>query len=335
MKRALIDRVARDWRLDEAAVAVALEATGARPGRDDWRRFLSRLALGAGVASLAAAAIMFIAANWQSLAVVGRFALAHAAIVACAGVAFWRPPPHAMGRAALALAIVVSGALLALYGQAYQTGADLYELFFAWAGLTVVFAIAAASGAAWAIWWCVLNVGLALFAGTVPFGRGMWWWIDRWHPGSAEACLAIAAIDFAAAAGFARLHGTSLSAHAPRWLSRLLLAFAFGYGTAACLLALGEAPAPVVIGTFAVLSIAVGGLALRARSDVFPLAAIAGAWIVVTTVLLARALERGMSEGGIFLLALWVIGTSSATGFALMHWVRAWRVEEESGEATA
>src|SRR6185312_7315950 len=136
-------------------------------------------------------------------------------------------------------------------------------------------------------------------AGTVPFGRGMWWWIDRWHPGSAEACLAIAAIDFAAAAGFARLHGTSLSAHAPRWLSRLLLAFAFGYGTAACLLALGEAPAPVVIGT---------------------LAAIAGAWIVVTTVLLARALERGMSEGGIFLLALWVIGTSSATGFALMHW---------------
>src|SRR6185312_11045657 len=146
MKRALIDRVARDWRLDEAAVAVALEATGARPGRDDWRRFLSRLALGAGVASLAAAAIMFIAANWQSLAVVGRFALAHAAIVACAGVAFWRPPPHAMGRAALALAIVVSGALLALYGQAYQTGADLYELFFAWAGLTVVFAIAAASG---------------------------------------------------------------------------------------------------------------------------------------------------------------------------------------------
>ena len=333
MKRALLDQVARDCHLGEPAVAAALELTGARPGREEWRRFASRLALGAGVASLAASLVMFVAANWQSLAVVGRFALAHAALLACAAVAFWRPPPHAIGRAALTLAILVSGALLALYGQAYQTGADLYELFFAWAALTIPFALAAESGASWAAWWCIVNVGLGVFAGTLPFGQGAWGWIDRWHPGTAGACLAIAGVDFAAAAGFAALRRTRFAAHSPRWLSRLLLALAFGYGTAASLLVLGEAGSAGLIAIFAALSIATAALALRARSDVFPLALVAGAWITLSTVMIARALEHGANEAGIFVLAIWVIGTSSATAFALMRWVREWRAHDDAVES--
>jgi len=329
MKRAVLDQVALDHHLDEAAVAAALDLTGARPGRDDWRRFASRMSLGAGVAALAAAVIMFVAANWRELAVAGRFALAHAALLACVGVALWRPPPHALGGAALSLAILVSGALLALYGQAYQTGADLHELFFAWAGLTMAFALAAASGASWAIWWCIVNIGLGVFAGTLPIGQNAFWWFDRWRPDAAVTCLGIAAIDFAAAAGFAALGRTRFAAHAPRWLTRLLLTFACAYGTAASLLALGESSAIAVIPLFALLCIAAAALALRSRSDVFPLALVAGAWIAVSTVMIARWLEHGMNEAGIFILAIWVIGTSSATAFALMRWVRTWRLRDD------
>ena len=334
MKRAVLDQVALDCHLDEAAVAAALDLTGARPGRDDWRRFASRVSLGAGVAAIAAAVIMFVAANWHELAVVGRFALAHAALLACVGVALWRPPPQAMGRAALSLAILVSGALLALYGQAYQTGADLYELFFAWAALTIAFALAGASGASWAIWWCIVNLGLGIFAGTLPIGQDVFSWFDRWRPDTALMCLGIAAIDFAAAAGFAALGRTRFCAHAPRWLSRLLLTFAFGYGTAASLLALGKASATAVILLFALLSIATAALALRSRSDVFPLALVAGAWITVSTVMIARWLEHGMNEAGVFVLAIWVIATSSATAFALMRWVKEWRLRDDDAMET-
>ena len=62
------------------------------------------------------------------------------------------------------LAVLFTGALLALFGQTYQTGADLHELFFTWAALALPFALAAVSGAVWALWWCVLNVGLGLLA---------------------------------------------------------------------------------------------------------------------------------------------------------------------------
>jgi uncharacterized membrane protein len=241
-----------------------------------------------------------------------------------------------VGRAALSLAVLVSGALLALYGQAYQTGADLYELFFAWAALTLPFALAGASGASWAIWWCIVNVGLGIFAGTLPVGQNVFWWFDRWRPDTALMCLGIGVIDFAAAAGFAALGGTRFAAHAPRWLSRLLLAFAFGYGTAASLLALGESSAPAVVAIFALLSIATAALALRARSDVFPLALVAGAWITLSTAMIARSFEHDMKEAAVFLLAIWVIGTSSATAFALMRWVKEWRLrEDDSMETTA
>src|SRR5688572_11358429 len=165
MKRAELDQVARECRLTEPAIAAAFELTGSRPDADAWRAFAVRLCHASGVAALGAGAIFFIAANWQAFGIVGHFALLQGALLACVGVAAWRPPPHVWGRASLVLAILLTGGLLALFGQTYQTGADVFELFFYWALLALPFALAASSGAAWAVWWVVLNVALALYCG--------------------------------------------------------------------------------------------------------------------------------------------------------------------------
>jgi uncharacterized membrane protein len=74
------------------------------------------------------------------------------------------------GRGATFLAFVATGALLALFGQTYQTGADVYELFLTWALLGLPLVVAAQWGVASAAWVLVLNISLMLFSGWHPAG---------------------------------------------------------------------------------------------------------------------------------------------------------------------
>ena len=180
MKRTELDALLSPHPLAAADIARALTLTGNRPGGAEWRAFAAR-ALGlAGIAALGAGLIFFIAANWQAMGVMGRFALLQAVLIACVGIAWWQAPRAAnIVSATLILATLASGTLLALFGQTYQTGADVYELFFMWALLTLPFAIAGMSGALWAIWWCILNVALALFCGWHGPGDFIWGLFDR------------------------------------------------------------------------------------------------------------------------------------------------------------
>ena len=74
--------------------------------------------------------------------------------------------------ALLALAGILLGALLALLGQTYQTGADTWELFAWWAVLLLPWALAAASQAVWLLWTLVVNVAMVLWLGERVFS---WW----------------------------------------------------------------------------------------------------------------------------------------------------------------
>ena len=133
LKRAELDHLAKFHSLDERGVESLLAIARARPGRAEGRLFLAACLRIGGLLSLAAGVVFFIAANWSDFAVFGRFALIEALLVACAALAIWQPPPASVGRGALFLAFVATGGLLALFGQTYQTGADVYELFLSWA----------------------------------------------------------------------------------------------------------------------------------------------------------------------------------------------------------
>lgn len=107
-----------------------------------------------GVAVLAAALgglgiVLWIAANWDTLGRFGRFALLQGfVLVMCLG-ALWRPA----ARAPLGLlAMLGTGALLAYFGQTYQTGADPWQLFALWAALTLPLCLAVRSDVLWAPW---------------------------------------------------------------------------------------------------------------------------------------------------------------------------------------
>lgn len=141
------------------------------PTRVDWRHWLDRALLILGTALLCAGVIVFFAFNWAALHKFAKFGLLVAALTLLAGFAAWRPTGDLAGRAALAGAQIVSGVLLAVIGQTYQTGADPWQLFALWTLLATPWAVAARAAPHW---WIVLVIGntALLRYGSVQLGVG-------------------------------------------------------------------------------------------------------------------------------------------------------------------
>ncbi|WP_459616397.1 GDYXXLXY domain-containing protein [Bordetella sp. 2513F-2] len=154
--------------------------TYAAAGREarTWHDFLAQKTLWLGVLLTGSGVICAVAANWSALDKFQRFALAQGLLAAIVLAAAWATlrlragadtRRHVAG-AMLALAGVVLGALLALLGQTYQTGADAWELYAWWALLLLPWAMAAASQPVWLLWVLVVNLAAALWLGerTLP-----------------------------------------------------------------------------------------------------------------------------------------------------------------------
>lgn len=142
-----------------------------------WRHFLAQSTLWLGVLLLGSAAVCWVAANWQDMTKMQRFAGAQGLLAVSALAAAWsglrlRARPgvrRSIPGALLALAGILLGALLALLGQTYQTGADTWELFAWWAVLLLPWALAAGSQSVWLLWALVLNLAAALWLGERVF----------------------------------------------------------------------------------------------------------------------------------------------------------------------
>jgi uncharacterized membrane protein len=146
-------------------VREALIALDAIPTRDAWVRYLDRMLAWLGAVALAAALGFFIAANWQLLGRFGKLALVEAVVVVAIAVVAWQGLDTLRGRAALFVAALAVGTLLAFVGQTYQTGADSYELFVAWAIAILPWALVARQPALWLLWVGLLDMAAWLYAG--------------------------------------------------------------------------------------------------------------------------------------------------------------------------
>lgn len=168
----------------------AQTAHSAQSGHDQifrWRLFFNMGLRVLGIGLLASGIVTWIAANWDGLGKFERIAgvqLLLVAVVAVALVQAWRggrKSGHIAGASqpassgsqgvpafagALFLACVVTGGLLALLGQTYQTGADPWTLFGWWALLAVPWLLVARSWFVIVLWLVVLNTAIILLLGT-------------------------------------------------------------------------------------------------------------------------------------------------------------------------
>ena len=198
-----------DWfeagRVVPGREAEVLRAADIAPSPAEWRGFLAQLTLWLGTIALACAVIFFFAFNWDDLGRFAKFGLIEAAILAALAALWWLGLDRPAGKAVLLLLSLLTGALLALTGQVYQTGADTYELFGWWAVLILPWVLVSRFSPLWLFWLALLNVaamlyfqlyrdvapllwalfalnGAALAAWEVARQAGVKWLQDDWPP---------------------------------------------------------------------------------------------------------------------------------------------------------
>jgi uncharacterized membrane protein len=328
LKRSELDGLAEFYALDSPRTETMLELAQARPSRVEGLHFLAISLRIAGVLSLAAGLVFFVAANWSRIAVFGRFAMIEIVLLACVGLAFLKPPPAFIGRGAIFIAFIATGALLALFGQTYQTGADVYELFLSWSLLGLPLVVAAQWSVATAAWVLVFDIALMLFCGWSPTGGLFWVLFSGLHFRPALLVLTAAWLNLALWFAFEVRPIDAV----PEWVRRLILSCAFGFATWGGVLGVlgsdlvfgeqrGDPAAMLALAAAMTLTVA---YALRRRADIYPLAVVMGTFIIVSLAWLARVVEFH-DEGMFLLLALWLIGTSTAAGKILTSLARRWR----------
>jgi uncharacterized membrane protein len=152
-----------DGTIRSECIQPALKVSGITPDASRWRRFLDQLLLALGSLSMACAIVFLVAYNWTSLSYFLQFAVVQLLMV-IAIFLYWKlGPDKTTAKVALLVAAILLGALLALFGQTYQTGADSWQMFAAWAALMLPWALIGRFAPLWLMWLALLNVTITLY----------------------------------------------------------------------------------------------------------------------------------------------------------------------------
>ncbi|WP_201542449.1 DUF2157 domain-containing protein [Psychrobacter faecalis] len=136
------------------------------PSKRTWLDFFDKALLIIGAVALVFSLVFFIAYNWQNLGKIGKFALVEGALaitIALYVSLSFRRQFQLIRQLLLLIASIITGSLLALFGQIYQTGADTWQLFFAWAILITPWVVIARFPALWLLWLGLINAFLLLY----------------------------------------------------------------------------------------------------------------------------------------------------------------------------
>lgn len=301
---ALIDHNAiESGQIEQALAFIGIPPTGAQ-----WLRFLDRSLLWLGILAMSVAAIFFVAYNWDGMGRTGRFALVEGGLVVTIAAYWVYAQTPRLAAALLTMACLLVGALLALFGQTYQTGADPWQLFALWAALIFPWVLVAGSPGLWLFWVCLINLAVSLYCRVMP-GWSVSGWDDTLAAQWAQMFVNIAVLC---------LWEIWLirARSAVRWPVRVVAILAGVPATwlaVMSILSVDEGWGGLIL--WALWMTALVGFYRRVRLDLFMLAGFCLSGIVVVTTAMGRFLLQGVDYGGFLVLALLVLmaGAGSAS----------------------
>ena len=214
--------------ISPAAWSEAVDFCGFKPRSAVWLAYWRQLCLIGGALFVVAGVICFIAWNWQAMTPLARMVLTGVVVAGSGLASVLLGPDTRLGRVLLLACGIAVGPMLAVFGQTYQTGAELWELFRVWTVLLVLLALAGRQAGLWFAVWLSVNMLGALWLGrglASPFdGLGQSVITPEWP--FAIAC-ALVCWEWAARRAAARVKQAAEpdDAHAwlcSRWMPRLL-----------------------------------------------------------------------------------------------------------------
>lgn len=309
-------RTVLDWaeqgHIAPADLPRALAVAEVLPSRAAWRHFIDQLLLWLGVLLVTAGVIFFFAFNWNEIDRLTKFALAEALVVIALGFIWWSGVDRLTGKAALVGASLLVGALFALIGQTYQTGADSFELFGTWAAAILPWVLVSRFNLMWLVWLLLANLAVVTYfyaLGIFAFG------VDRvaWMLFAVNTA-ALAIWELAALRGVEWLR--------PRWAPRLVAIASCGAITLLLLARIlgGDGQTGTLWVTVAWVGWLAAALAVYRRRlrDVFVLSGgVLSVIVVVATFVIRQATDFGGYIAASLLVGVLVIALSAAGGMWL------------------
>lgn len=296
----------QEGRIAARELRKALEVGGALPSAGAWRQFLDRLLLFMGVLLVGAGVVFFLAYNWRELGRFAKFGLVELPLLGALAVLWRLGLDRPAGKATLLLAALLAGALLALVGQTYQTGADTFELFAAWAAAIVPWALVGRFPALWVLWLALVNLAVSLYFQAFHGFLGV-------ALGPERQMWVLLAVN-----GTALIAWEITAGLRSRWAQRLVATGVAAIVTALAVVAIFDPRSTAWANSLAWLGWAAATYAAYRRlvQDLFMLALGALSVIVVSATFVAKLIE--LREPGSFLfMGLFVIALSAAAGYWL------------------
>ncbi len=149
--------------IDRSLMQRALQLSGFTPNAQAWVKFLNLMLLVLGAGLAVCGVFFFFAFNWQTMHRFVKLGLVQGGLLISTVAALWYGLERIEGKILLTVSACLVGALMALFGQIYQTGADAYTLFLNWALVITGFAIAGNFAPLWLLWWALCNTTILLY----------------------------------------------------------------------------------------------------------------------------------------------------------------------------
>lgn len=153
--------------LEESKTTRLIEMVFPPPKFGSWIKFTERILLILGVVFLLSGTIFFFAYNWREMNHFTKLSIVTGLLISTGIFAAFISEKKFLSRILLISVFILTGLLMALYGQIYQTGANAYDLFLNWTILTIPLILISKSLAAWMLWVIVLNLSVFFFSGQV------------------------------------------------------------------------------------------------------------------------------------------------------------------------
>jgi uncharacterized membrane protein len=128
-----------------------------------WKKFLRIFFMAAGMGMLCSGIVMFFAYNWNAIHKFAKFAMLEGLIVVTVLLVLFAQVKDDVRNMILTGATLVTGALFAVFGQIYQTGADAYDFFLGWTLAVTLWVFVAGFAPLWVIYIVLVNTTLIFY----------------------------------------------------------------------------------------------------------------------------------------------------------------------------
>ncbi len=160
-------QMARQGIFDLRGYERALKIIGFTPNTQKWNRFLDVLLLVLGAGLTVCGIYFFFAYNWAEMHRFVKLGIVGVLLLGLVIASSRLPEEKLPAKITLTVAGVLVGALLAVYGQVYQTGADSYKLFLGWVILMAGWVFVSKFTPMWFIWILLIDTTLILYWGQM------------------------------------------------------------------------------------------------------------------------------------------------------------------------